>query len=264
MSAGVQHTPLGTVLLVEDEENIASIISAFLEREGYHVVWVPSGGAALTMIESGNVNLVLLDLGLPDIDGFEVCRRIRAKRDLPIIMLTARGDEVDRVEGFDVGADDYIAKPFSLRELMARIRAVLRRSSPKDSDEPLVLGDVILDRRAHEARVGGQALDLRGKEFDLLACLIENQGRLLSREDLLDLVWGIAFPAGTRTVDVHVAKLRSKLGRPDMIQTVRGLGYKAVDGSADGGESELDAGLGTAATAASSGSRGAEAPGAQG
>jgi DNA-binding response OmpR family regulator len=221
-----------TILLVEDEENIASIVTAFLESEGYRVIRAERGHDALLQLESGQISLVLLDIGLPDLDGFEVCRRIRAKRDLPVIMLTARGDEIDRVRGFEVGVDDYVSKPFSPRELMGRLKAVLRRSGPKEPSAPLVAGDVQLDRQAHEVTVGGSAVDLRGKEFDLLACLLENQGRLLTREELLERVWGIAFPAGTRTVDVHVAKLRAKLNRPDLIQTVRGLGYKAASAGA--------------------------------
>ena len=173
--------------------------------------------------------LVVLDIGLPDMDGFEVCRRIRARSAVPIVMLTARDEEPDRVAGLEVGADDYVPKPFSPRELVARVKAILRRAEPAaPQHELLELGDVVVRRDAREVEVGGAPVELTAKEFDLLAYLLENVGIVLSRERLLDRVWGLAYPGGTRTVDVHVAQLRRKLGRPELIRTIRGAGYKAV------------------------------------
>jgi DNA-binding response OmpR family regulator len=219
----------GSVLLVEDEENLASLVRAYLEQEGYRVVWAGSGGDALATIEREPVRLVVLDLNLPDLDGLDVCRQIRARSSVPVVMLTARDEEADRLAGLDAGADDYIGKPFSPRELVARMKAVLRRS-PSDEDDGgmLVLGDVVLRRSAREVDVAGEAVELRPKEFDLLAFLIENRGAVLSRDLLLERVWGYDYAGGTRTVDVHVAQLRRKLGRPDLIRTIRGAGYKAV------------------------------------
>jgi len=218
----------GTVLLVEDEENIASVVHAYLERDGYRVVWVCTGGEALAMLEREPVTIIVLDLGLPDLDGFAVCREIRVRTSVPIIMVTARDEEADRVAGLEVGADDYVTKPFSARELVARVKAVLRRTEPRLYDDTLVLGDVVLRRRAREVSVAGAPVTLRIKEFDLLAHLIANRGLVVSRDQLLDRVWGLDFAGGTRTVDVHIAQLRSKLGRPELIQTIRGAGYKAV------------------------------------
>jgi DNA-binding response OmpR family regulator len=163
-------------------------------------------------------------------DGFDVCRRIRARSTVPIVMLTARDEEADRVAGLELGADDYVAKPFSPRELAARIKAVLRRAAGFESPARLLLGDVQIDRDAREAAIGGRPVELTGKEFDLLAFLVEHAGIVVSREQLLDRVWGMQFAGGTRTVDVHVAQLRRKLGRPDLIRTVRGAGYKVARG----------------------------------
>jgi DNA-binding response OmpR family regulator len=174
------------------------------------------------------VRLVVLDLALPDMDGLEVCRRIRLRSSVPVVMLTARDEEADRLAGLDAGADDYIGKPFSPRELVARMKAVLRRVAPDADDSMLVLGDVVLRRSAREVGVAGEEVDLRPKEFDLLAYLMENRGAVLSRDLLLERVWGYDYAGGTRTVDVHIAQLRRKLGRPDLIRTIRGAGYKAV------------------------------------
>jgi DNA-binding response OmpR family regulator len=218
----------GSVLLVEDEENLASLVQAYLEREGYSVVPVGSGAEALSALEQQPVRLVVLDLNLPDMDGLEVCRQIRARSSVPVVMLTARDDEVDRLAGLDVGADDYIGKPFSPKELVARMKAVLRRAEPQTADQLLVLGDVALRRGAREVSVAGTPVELRMQEFDLLAYLMENRGVVLSREVLLERVWGLHYAGGTRTVDVHVAQLRRKLARPQLIRTVRGAGYKAV------------------------------------
>ena len=217
------------LLLVEDEESIGTLVHDYLVKSGYRIAWVRSGEDALTSLDRVQPRLVILDIGLPDQDGFDVCRGIRARSNVPILMLTARDEEVDRVAGLEVGADDYVTKPFSPRELAARVKAVLRRADPAMNAPPrLELGDVVLDAQAREVRVAGELVELTGKEFDLLAYLLENAGIVVSRDQLLDRVWGMTYAGGTRTVDVHVAQLRRKLGRPDAIRTFRGSGYKAV------------------------------------
>jgi DNA-binding response OmpR family regulator len=217
------------LLLVEDEEAIGALVSAYLEKSGYRVAWVRSGEDALMSLERVRPRMVILDIGLPGQDGFDVCRGIRARSTVPILMLTARDEEVDRVAGLEVGADDYVTKPFSPRELAARVKAVLRRTDPgPNAMARLELGDVVLDAQAREVTVAGEPVELTGKEFDLLAYLLENAGIVVSRDQLLDRVWGMTYAGGTRTVDVHVAQLRRKLGRPDAIRTLRGSGYKAV------------------------------------
>jgi DNA-binding response OmpR family regulator len=221
-------TPGPQLLLVEDEESIGSLVRAYLEQSGYRVAWVRSGEEALGTLELLRPRLVILDIGLPGADGFDVCREIRARSEVPVLMLTARDEEADRVAGLEVGADDYVSKPFSPRELAARVKAVLRRTTPPVRTELLELGDVALDPRAREVHVAGEPVELTGKEFDLLAYLLENAGIVVSRDQLLDRVWGMSYAGGTRTVDVHVAQLRRKLGRPDAVRTVRGSGYKAV------------------------------------
>jgi DNA-binding response OmpR family regulator len=221
--------PRGTVLLVEDEDSIGRLVKGYLEqREGWDVEWVRTGEDALVRAASGP-RIVLLDIGLPGIDGFEVCRRLRVLSSVPIVMLTARDEEGDRVAGLELGADDYVSKPFSPRELAARIKAILRRSDGGEQEDELELGPIVLRRGAREVTVDGERVELTQKEFDLLACLLDNRGLVLSRERLLDLVWGLAYPGGTRTVDVHVAQLRRKLRPLDPIQTMRGTGYKLVD-----------------------------------
>jgi DNA-binding response OmpR family regulator len=219
----------GTVLLIEDEESIASLVKAYLERDGYKVVWARSGSDGLAELPRHAVRMIVLDIGLPDIDGFEVCRQIRSRSSVPILMLTARDDEIDRVAGLEVGADDYVGKPFSPRELVARIKAILRRTEGDGGPiDRLMLGDIELNPSAREVRVAGRTIELRAKEFDLLEFLMQNRGVVVSRDTLLDRVWGMEYAGGSRTVDVHVAQLRSKLGRPDLIRTIRGSGYKAV------------------------------------
>ena len=218
----------GTVLVVEDDQAIGALVRTYLERDGFQVVWVRSGEDAMGELDRHPVRLVVLDVGLPGADGFEVCRRIRVRSAVPIVMLTARDDEVDRVAGLEVGADDYVSKPFSPRELMARVKAILRRVEAPSREEILRLQDVAVNRTAREVEVAGEPVELTGREFDLLAFLVENAGAVLSRELLLDRVWGMEYPGETRTVDVHVAQLRKKLGRPDLIRTVRGAGYKAA------------------------------------
>jgi DNA-binding response OmpR family regulator len=225
MSAGASA---GQLLLVEDEDSIGSLVSAYLEQTGYRVSWVRSGEEALATLDQLRPSLVILDIGLPGQDGFDVCRGIRARSSVPILMLTARDEEVDRVAGLEVGADDYVTKPFSPRELAARVKAVLRRTQPAIPEQKLELGDVAVDTLAREVTVAGEPVELTGKEFDLLAYLVENAGIVVSRDQLLERVWGMSYAGGTRTVDVHVAQLRRKLGRPAAIRTFRGSGYKAI------------------------------------
>jgi DNA-binding response OmpR family regulator len=219
---------VGTVLLIEDEHSIANVVRIALERDGYRVICVRTGEEGLAELARHPVSLVLLDIGLPGIDGLEVCRRLRATSELPIIMLTARDEEADRVVGLELGADDYVSKPFSPRELAARVKAVLRRAAAAPRAEELALGDVTLSRSQHEVQVAGRPVELTATEFELLAFFLENPGLLFSREVLLDRVWGLHYPGGTRTVDQHVAQVRTKLGRPHVIETVRGAGYKAA------------------------------------
>jgi DNA-binding response OmpR family regulator len=218
-----------SLLLVEDEPSIGSLVRAYLEQAGYRVSWVRSGEEALAEFDRRDIRLVVLDIGLPGIDGFEVCRAVRARSTVPVVMLTARDEEPDKVVGLELGADDYVAKPFSPRELTARIKAVLRRSEPEPIGRVIAAGDV--EVRPHERTVrvaGGDPVLLTAKEFDVLAFLLHHPGIVFTREQLLDRVWGLAYPGGTRTVDVHVAQLRRKLGRPGVIATVRGAGYKGV------------------------------------
>jgi DNA-binding response OmpR family regulator len=219
----------GVLLLVEDEDSIGRLVKTYLEQQdGWRVVWLRSGEEAVAELRRHAVRLVILDIGLPGIDGFEVCRRMRAHSKVPIVMLTARDEEPDRVAGLELGADDYVSKPFSPRELAARIKAILRRSEYRNDDEVLTSNEIVLRRDSRDVTVSGSLIELTGKEFDLLACFLEHPGIVLSREKLLDLVWGMTYPGGTRTVDVHVAQLRRKLAQPEAIRTVRGAGYKLI------------------------------------
>jgi DNA-binding response OmpR family regulator len=221
----------GSVLmLVEDDDAIGRLVKQYLEQQaGWRVLWLRTGEEAVTELRRHPVRLIVLDVGLPGIDGFEVCRRVRGQSNVPIVMLTARDDEPDRVVGFELGADDYVPKPFSPRELEARIRAILRRVEPGSSqDAVLSAGEIVLRRDSHDVTVDGEAVQLTAKEFDLLTCFLEHQGIVLSRERLLDIVWGMSYPGGTRTVDMHVAQLRRKLGDAEAIHTVRGAGYKLL------------------------------------
>lgn len=224
------------VLLVEDDDAIAEPLLRGLEREGLAPTRVATGEAALAHLASAPTELVLLDLGLPDIDGYEVCRRVRATSDLPIIILTARGDEIDRVLGLELGADDYLVKPFGFRELLARIRAVTRRTAARNDEqrdgEPEVLrhGAVELDLRTHKATREGDELTLTRKEFDLLALLLRDPGATCTREQILEDVWDPHWYGPTKTLDVHIASLRKKLGDPGFIETVRGVGFRLRDG----------------------------------
>ncbi len=219
----------GTILVVEDEQAIADLVRAYLRRDGFDVVWARSGEEALEELARHPVRLVVLDIGLPGIDGFEVCRRLRARTGVPILILSARDEEIDRVAGLEAGADDYVTKPFSPRELVARVKAILRRTAGAGAGidgGALAVGGVELDRAARTVKAGGEAVELTAREFDLLAALMAHPGVVLSRERLLELAWGGDFPGGTRTVDVHVGQLRAKLGRPSFVETVRGSGYK--------------------------------------
>jgi len=211
------------LLIVEDDDAIAVPLARGLEREGFSVLRVASGAEA---IAAPPVDLVLLDLGLPDLDGMEVCRRLRDRSDVPIIVVTARGDEFDRVVGLELGADDYMVKPFGFRELVARIRAVMRRRSPRAEDPVERFGSVELDRRSHRVTVEGADVALTPKEFDVLALLAEDPGAVCSRSHILESVWDAHWYGPTKTLDVHVASLRKKLGDPTLVETVRGVGFR--------------------------------------
>jgi len=218
------------ILVVDDEQNICELVRMYLEQDGYRVAIARNGAEALRQIQALKPALVILDLMLPEVDGWEVCRRVRASSDLPILMLTARDDDVDKIVGLELGADDYLTKPFNPRELVARVRAILRRTSRSvEQTRPLHVGNVVIDPARREVTVGEQVVTLRIKEFDLLLTLVEHQGLVLSREKLLELVWGYDFPGQTRTVDVHIAQLREKLACSTVtIETVWGIGYKLV------------------------------------
>ncbi|MHB1486536.1 MAG: response regulator transcription factor [Acidimicrobiales bacterium] len=212
------------VLVVEDDDAIAEPLAIGLIRAGFEVSRASTGAAALA---AGEVDLVLLDLGLPDMDGYEVCRRIRAQAPTPIIVVTARGDETDRVLGLELGADDYLVKPFGLRELVARVRAVLRRSIALPEPEgPQRIGSLELDRRTRQVRVADSDIALTQKEFDLLAVLADDPGAVISRQEILERVWDPHWYGTTKTIDVHIASLRKKLGTAEWIETSRGVGFR--------------------------------------
>jgi DNA-binding response OmpR family regulator len=219
-----------TILVVDDERHIVELARLYLEQDGYRVATASDGHEALTHARRVRPALVVLDLMLPGLDGWEVCKRLRAESDVPVIMLTARGDDVDRIVGLEIGADDYLIKPFNPRELVARVRAVLRRYQKRiRPDQTVTVGQVTVDPASRQASLGGRPLDLRPKEFDLLLTLLEHQGLVMSRDQLLDLVWGYDFPGGTRTVDAHISHLRTRLqGSGVTIETHRGIGYKLL------------------------------------
>jgi DNA-binding response OmpR family regulator len=225
-----------TILVVDDEANIRDLARLYLEKDGYQVITAVSGQQALDLIQQNPPTLMLLDLMLPGIDGWEVCQRLRAANNhLPILMLTARNDDIDKIIGLEMGADDYLTKPFNPRELVARVHAILRRAGPSSTgakaDQVRQLGDVVVDPTAREVTVNGRRVSLRAKEFDLLLTLMDHVNMLLSRDQLLDLVWGYEFYGQTRTVDVHIAHLRDRLtGSNITIETVWGMGYKLVVG----------------------------------
>ena len=226
--------PSDTILAVDDEVHILELISFNLKAAGYHVVTALTGEEALKRCEVEKPSLVLLDIMLPGIDGLEVCRRLKGDRttsNIPIIMLTARGDEVDKILGLELGADDYITKPFSVRELAARVKSLLRRVAPQQESEPQTLraGDIMIDITIYEAFKGGEKLSLTLQEFELLKVLVLSRGKVLTRDFLLDRIWGYEYYGETRTVDVHIRHLRQKLGEEPYIETVRGVGYRFVD-----------------------------------
>jgi DNA-binding response OmpR family regulator len=219
------------ILVVDDHANIVDLARLYLEREGYRVEAASDGARALEKARSLKPALMILDLMLPEVDGYEVCRRVRQESDLPILMLTARDDDVDKIVGLELGADDYLTKPFNPRELVARVRAILRRSEPaaRAAEQPLHLGDLTIDPGSREVTVAGRSIALRAKEFDLLLALARHNGLVLTRDQLLNLAWGYEFYGQTRTVDVHIAQLRKHLAASALrIETVTGIGYKLV------------------------------------
>ena len=223
-----------TILVVEDEESFVEALVVGLKREGFLVKVARDGAEALSVFDAVRPDLVLLDVMLPKVNGVDVCRELRSRSRVPIIMVTAKSEEIDTVVGLEVGADDYVTKPYRLRELVARMRAVLRRSplaAPDDDPgDPLVVGDLRLDPERHEVSLRGEVVNLPLKEFELLELLLTNAGRVLTRETLIDRVWGPHYVGDTKTLDVHVKRLRSKIeddpASPRRITTIRGLGYK--------------------------------------
>jgi len=212
------------VLIVEDDDAIAEPLVKGLEREGFTVERVATGGDALGADEP---DVVLLDLGLPDIDGYEVCRRMRARSDVPIIVLTARSEEVDRVVGLELGADDYVVKPFGFRELVARMRAVTRRRAPRERvDGPVAVGSMTIDQRTRRITVNGVDVDLTPKEYEVVSLLAQDPGAVFERQQIMERVWGQPWYGPTKTLDVHLAAIRKKLGDPRWIETVRGVGFR--------------------------------------
>jgi DNA-binding response OmpR family regulator len=222
-------TATPNILVVEDEGSIASFVSLYLKNAGYGVRTAATGAEALSQVGSQMPGLIVLDLMLPDIDGIEVCKRIRQTSDVPILMLTARDEDVDKIIGLEVGADDYLTKPFNPRELVARVKSILRRTTPERRDretEVITHGQLTVDSGRREAKVADEEIQLAPKEFDLLWELLDHRGLVLTRDQLLERVWGYTFAGDTRTVDVHVRQLRRKLGDASPIVTVWGVGYK--------------------------------------
>ena len=222
----------GTILVIDDEANIADLVELYLRKEGFRVLKAGTGEDGLAAAKRERPRLVVLDVGLPGIDGLEVCRRLRADANpgefsVPVIFLTARDSEIDRILGLEMGGDDYLTKPFSPRELVARVKAILRRSEASaPAAEVLEVGGAAIDLGRREVRAHGAVVDCTGKEFELLRYLAENRGRALSRQQILDGVWGYGWYGDARTVDVHVAQVRKKLGDAVAITTVRGVGYR--------------------------------------
>jgi DNA-binding response OmpR family regulator len=220
-----------TILVVEDESSIASFVALYLKNAGYAVRTAATGSEGLSQAAAHEPSLIVLDLMLPDIDGIEVCKRIRQRSDVPILMLTARDEDVDKIIGLEVGADDYLTKPFNPRELVARVKSVLRRSTPERREREnavMVHGDLRIDAGRREVHVEEEEIQLAPKEFDLLWELLDHRGLVLTRDQLLERVWGYTFAGDTRTVDVHVRQLRRKLGDASPIVTVWGVGYKVA------------------------------------
>lgn len=221
------------ILIVDDEPSITEFVSYAMQKEGYETDVASDGETALKMLEEKHYDLFVLDIMLPGIDGYDLCRRIRAKMDTPVLFLSARDSELNKVVGLELGADDYLAKPFGVRELMARTRALLRRSQPNDSlssASEICAGGITLDEDAHTANGNKGPIDLTPREFELLACLMRNAGKVVSREDLLHDAWGWEFITETKTVDTHIKRLRDKIEAagydPKLVETVRGYGYR--------------------------------------
>jgi DNA-binding response OmpR family regulator len=213
------------ILLIDDDSRLHDLLASYLRQNGMEVVGAKSGNEGLALLEGGTFDVVLLDLMMPGMTGLEVCKRIRASSQVPLVMLTAKGDETDRVVGLELGADDYVAKPFSPRELLARLRAVLRRAKPQAFSEKIQVGDVSIDMGGREVTVSGKPVELTGLEFDLLVALAKRPGRVISRDTLLSEAGRADVNVSERTVDVHISHLRQKLGTPALIRTVRGIGY---------------------------------------
>ena len=222
---------MATILVADDEEHIRELATLYLEKEGFRVTTAADGEAVLRAVQEREPDLIVLDVMMPKMDGLEVCRQLRKSSDVPILMLTARSDEVDRIVGLELGTDDYMGKPFNPRELTARVKAILRRveGGGKRTPSAVTVGPLTVDWARREVTIGQEPLTLRTKEFDLLRALAEHEGVVLTRDQLLERVWGYDYYGETRTVDVHVTQLRRKLGRGGVsIQTVRGVGYKLV------------------------------------
>ncbi len=220
-----------SVLVVEDETSIASFVALYLKNAGYGIRTVGTGQEALDTLARERPDLIVLDLMLPDLDGIEVCKRVRQSSDVPILMLTARDEDVDKIIGLEVGADDYLTKPFNPRELVARVKSILRRSVPERRElqtRQITHGKLEIDAGRREVQVDGEEIQLAPKEFDLLWELLDHRGLVLTRDQLLERVWGYTFAGDTRTVDVHVRQLRRKLGDASPIVTVWGVGYKVA------------------------------------
>ncbi len=230
-----------SILLVEDEAAIGEGLTTSLEAEGFRLHWVRDGDEALEAWHRHDPDLILLDLMLPGLSGTEICRRVRAESDVPIVMLTAKDTEVDRIVGLELGADDYVTKPFSTRELIARIRAVLRRgratapAAAEVTGSAVEAGGVVVDRARHEVRIDGVAVELPPKEFNLLELLVANAGLVVTRERIIERIWGLDYVGDTKTLDVHIGRLRARVEHdphdPKRIRTVRGVGYRFVDTS---------------------------------
>jgi len=223
---GVMQEQKGTIVVVDDEPNIADLVDLYLAREGFRVLKTGTGEGGLQAVRDHRPRLVVLDVGLPDVDGLEVCKRLRTTSQIPVIFLTARDSEVDRVLGLELGGDDYLTKPFSPAELVARVKAVLRRVDGGPAPEVMQVGEVAIDTGRREVRNAGEPVEFTTKEFDLLRYLAERPGLALSRQQILDGVWGYDWYGDARTVDVHIAQVRKKLGDAVQIKTVRGVGYR--------------------------------------
>ena len=217
----------GKIMIVDDDRNICELLRLYIEKEGFETAIANDGKAAVQMFDSVNPDLMLLDIMLPELDGWQVCREIRQNSKVPIIMLTAKSEERDELLGFDLGVDEYISKPFSPKILVARVEAILRRSGKTGEDDVLEAGGIRIDKAAHMASIDGKPMELSYKEFELLTYFLENQGIALSREKILNNVWNYDYYGDARTIDTHVKKLRSKMGdKGDLIKTIWGMGYK--------------------------------------